>query len=55
MASHVIALQDLVVNKRVVGRPQDMLDVISLLEAERALQEPRRESKPKKGKPKGRG
>jgi hypothetical protein len=50
---HVISPQDLVVNKRVLGRPQDLLDLVSLLEAERALQKPRRPSKPKKGKRKG--
>ena len=51
----LISLQDLLINKRALGRPQDVLDVNSLMEAERAREKLRAESKPKKGKPKGRG
>jgi hypothetical protein len=46
--AHLIAFQDLLVNKRAVGRLQYQLDVNHMMEAERALE------KPKKGKPKGR-
>jgi hypothetical protein len=49
----VISRQDLITNKLTVGRPQDLVDVSSLLEAEKALEKPKNETKPKKGKPKG--
>jgi hypothetical protein len=49
----VISLQDLLTNKRTVGRPQDLVDVSNLLEAERALEKPKNETKPEKRKPKG--
>ncbi len=49
----VISLQDLITNKRTAGRPQDLVDVSHLLEAENAPENPKYETKPKKGKPKG--
>jgi hypothetical protein len=52
--AHLISRQDLLVNKRAVGRPQDLLDANSLVESERAREKLQRQSKPKKGKPKGR-
>jgi hypothetical protein len=56
VAAGLISFQDLLVNKRALGRPQDLLDVNSLIEAERALEKLRGEPKPRKGKPKkGRG
>jgi hypothetical protein len=50
----LISRQDLVVNKRAVGRPQDLLDANNLVESERALERLQGKSKPKKGKPKRR-
>jgi hypothetical protein len=52
--AQVISRQDLLVNKRAVGRPQDLLDVNSLVESDRALEKLSRAPKPKKNKPKGR-
>jgi len=49
----VISRQDLITNKRTVGRPQDLVDVSNLLEAEDVPEKPKREAKPKKGKPRG--
>jgi hypothetical protein len=49
----VISRQDLLTNKRSVGRPQDLVDVSNLLEAENTLGKPKNETKRKKGKPKG--
>jgi hypothetical protein len=49
----VISRQDLLTNKRTVGRPQDLVDVSNLLEAENALEKLKNETTPKKGKPKG--
>lgn len=49
----VISRQDLLTNKRTVGRPQDLVDVSNLLEAEDALEKRRNETKPKRAKPKG--
>jgi hypothetical protein len=48
----VISRQDLLTNKRAVGRPQDLVDVNNLLEAEGTLGKPKREAKPRKKKPK---
>jgi hypothetical protein len=52
--AHVISRQDLLINKRAVGRPQDQLDVNNLIEAEKTLEKLKGESKPRKGRPKGR-
>jgi hypothetical protein len=51
--AHVISRQDLLTNKRAVGRPQDLVDVHGLLEAERALEPPKGEVKPEKGRSEG--
>ena len=51
--SHVLARGDLIANKRAVGRPQDLMDVTNLLEAERTVERPLPEP-PKKKRPKGR-
>jgi hypothetical protein len=48
-----ISRQDLLTNKRTVGRPQDLVDVSTLLEAENAPEKLKNETTPKKGKPKG--
>jgi hypothetical protein len=51
----VIALKDLIANKRAVGRPHDLMDVTNLLEAERTIERPPKEpGTPKKRRPKGR-
>ncbi len=50
--AHVIARNDLITNKRAVGRPQDLMDVTNLLEVERPIEKPRQE--PKRKRPKGR-
>jgi hypothetical protein len=51
----VIGRKHLIANKRAVGRPQDLMDVASLLESERIREEPLQESKtPKKKRQKGR-
>ena len=52
VSAHVIAPDDLIANKRAVGRPQDLLDVVNLLEAEPSTEKRRQE--PKKKRPKGR-
>lgn len=39
-SAHVISREDLIVNKRAVGRPQDLLDVRQLLDSARALPGP---------------
>jgi hypothetical protein len=51
--AQVISRQDLLTNKRALGRPQDLVDVQGLLEAERALEKPKGEAEPKKGRPRG--
>jgi hypothetical protein len=51
--THLISRHDLLVNKRALGRPQDLLDANNLVESQRALETPQREPKPKKGRPKG--
>ncbi len=49
----VISRHDLLTNKRLLGRPQDLVDVSNLLESESAFDTLKDEGKPKKGKPKG--
>jgi hypothetical protein len=49
----VISRQDLLTNKRTVGRPQDLVDVSNLLEAENVPEKPKKEAKTKKGKLRG--
>lgn len=49
----VIARNDLIANKRAVGRPQDLMDVTNLLAA-RTVERPHEEPKPPKKRPKGR-
>jgi hypothetical protein len=54
--AQVLSRQDLLANKRALGRPQDLVDVSNLLEAERALEEPEGEAgKPKRGRSRRRG
>jgi len=52
--AHVISREDLLVNKRAAGRPQDQLDVSNLIEAEKTLKKLERAAKPKGGKTKRR-
>jgi hypothetical protein len=52
---HVIARKDLIANKRAVGRAQDLMDVMNLLESERPFEgSPREPKTPKKKRAKGR-
>jgi len=52
---HVIGRNHLIANKRAVGRPQDLMDVASLLESEQIREKPLQESKtPKRKRQKGR-
>ncbi|MGP0066760.1 MAG: DUF6036 family nucleotidyltransferase [Isosphaeraceae bacterium] len=54
VTGHVISRSDLIANKRAVGRPQDLVDLDSLVESERRGAEIRHESTPEKKRPKGR-
>jgi hypothetical protein len=49
----VISRDDLITNKRTAGRPQGLVDVSNLLEAENTLDKPESGAKTKKGKRKG--
>ena len=52
--AHLISCEDLLLNKRTVGRPQDLLDVSNLMEAQKTLEGLKPQVKPKKkSKPKG--
>ena len=51
--AHVISRQDLVVNKQTVGRPQDLLDVSYLKDAEKTIEKLSPRPKAKNRKPKG--
>jgi hypothetical protein len=53
VSAQVISRKDLIANKRAVGRPQDMIDVTNLLEANRTVKRaPRAPKAPKKKRPK---
>jgi hypothetical protein len=54
VSGHVISRQDLIANKRAVGRPQDLIDVDSLVKSERIAGKLRRESEAREKKSKGR-
>ena len=47
--AQLISRKDLLINKQAAGRPQDLVDVCNLLEAERALEKPTSQTKPQKG------
>jgi hypothetical protein len=51
IAAHVISRQDLLANKRAAGRPQDLLDVSSLLQAEWTIEQHTNTTKPQKRPP----
>ena len=52
--AHLISREDLLLNKRTVGRPQDLLDVSNLIEAQKTLEGLKAKVKlKKKGKPEG--
>jgi hypothetical protein len=53
ISAHVISRQDLLLHKQAAGRPQDLVDVSNLLEAERALQQPTDATKSQKRLPRG--
>jgi hypothetical protein len=50
MTVQVMSRQDLLVNKRAVGRHQDLADVERLLEAERIQEKPAAEPKPRRAR-----
>lgn len=52
--AHLISRQDLLANKRAVGRPQDQIDVNNLMDAEKAIERLQGPAKPKQGKPRDR-
>jgi hypothetical protein len=46
--AQTISRDDLLVNKRAAGRPQDLVDVTNLLAAKRAIEQPTKETRPKR-------
>jgi hypothetical protein len=51
--AHLISRQDLILNKQAVGRPQDLLDVSNLIDAEKTIEILKRKPNAKQRKPKG--
>jgi hypothetical protein len=55
VTGYVLSRKDLIANKRAVGRPQDLVDVNSLVESEQRAAEVPRAPGPRKKKARGRG